>query len=294
MKFCWDNIENMKFTKRGNFRDTVKKKTYVLKICKYCNDEFLGEGPKSLYCCKICSNKDRKLSDETKEKIRKSRENYKGKNHPWYGKKLSKEHKKNISKALAGNDMYPWKGNYKSNNIPIYDTYAHQIEWCEEVRRNEKDPNILEVKCSKCNEWYVPTLNNTNGRIQYLKENPNASSENRFYCSDQCKNSCSIFHKSINTIMKEDAIRAGRLKWLELKREVQPELRSMVLERDKNMCVKCNDSSNLQCHHILPVNIEPLLSADIDNCITLCKECHKEVHKEIDGCKYNQLHIKEC
>jgi len=93
--------------------------------------------------------------------------------------------------------------------------------------------------------------------------------------------------------MKEDAIRAGRLSWLELRREVQPELRSMVLERDEHKCVKCSNDKDLQCHHILPVNIEPLLSADIDNCIIVCEKCHKEVHKK-DGCKYNQLHIEEC
>ena len=93
--------------------------------------------------------------------------------------------------------------------------------------------------------------------------------------------------------MKEDAIRAGRLPWLELGREVQPELRQMVLERDGHKCVNCNKTNNLHCHHIMPVAIEPLLSADIDNCITLCIECHKEAHTK-DGCRYGQLHMKEC
>ena len=92
------------------------------------------------------------------------------------------------------------------------------------------------------------------------------------------------------SFMKEDAVRAGRLPWLELRREVQPELRSMVLERDNYECQKCGNTEGLQCHHIYPVNIEPLLSADIDNCMTLCTICHKEVHKK-DGCRYPQLHI---
>ena len=38
---------------------------------------------------------------------------------------------------------------------------------------------------------------------------------------------------------------------------------------------------------------EPLLSADIDNCITLCYDCHKKVHQK-DGCKYPQLKLEEC
>ena len=65
------------------------------------------------------------------------------------------------------------------------------------------------------------------------------------------------------------------------------------MKRDSNQCVKCYDTENLQCHHIIPVNIEPLLSADIDNCIILCYNCHKKVHKK-DGCKFGQLRIEIC
>lgn len=93
--------------------------------------------------------------------------------------------------------------------------------------------------------------------------------------------------------MKNDAVRAGRLKWLELNREVQPELRQMVLKRDEYKCVKCGSTESLHCHHIIPVVIEPLESADIDNCITLCYNCHKEVHK-LPGCRYNEIQIEEC
>jgi 5-methylcytosine-specific restriction endonuclease McrA len=292
MELCWDNIENIRLSNKGNFRDAVKKKTYYLKICKQCNGEFLGEGVKSIYCNKSCSNKHRKFSEETKRKISDSRKGkYDGKNAYWYGKKLSNETKEKISKSKVGKCNSPWKSVYSKKKIPLYDTYAHQLEWCEEVRRNKADPNILEVKCFKCNEWYIPKRHQISNRIQYLKGNFEV--ESRFYCSNSCKNSCSIFHKSINTIMKEDAVRAGRLPWIELTREVQPELRSMVLERDEYRCIKCGSEYDLQCHHILPVNIEPLLSADIDNCITLCKSSHIEAHKK-DGCRLNQLHIEEC
>ena len=74
---------------------------------------------------------------------------------------------------------------------------------------------------------------------------------------------------------------------------MQAELRKMVLERDGYQCVKCGNKEDLQCHHIMPVNIEPLLSADMDNCMILCIDCHKKSHQK-DGCGYNQLHVKEC
>ena len=329
MKLCWDNIENIRLSGRGNFRDIVKKQTYYLKVCTKCNEEYLGV-KSDLSCSIYCASK-RKHTKETKKKL--SLLNI-GKNNPNYGKPRSKETKrkiglsnknktitddirKKISKTLKKewknpnsvfnsedfreklsisgknkNTDFAYKQKYRKRGIPIYDTYAHQLEWCEEVRRNEQDPNMLEVRCFKCNEWFVPTYNNVRHRCQYLKNTlPN---ENKFYCSDQCKNSCSIFGKSTETIMKEDAVRAGRLPWLELEKEVQGQLRQMVLERNEYKCTKCGSITNdLHCHHILPVNIEPLLSADTDNCTTLCSKCHKEVHKK-DGCNYGQLKVEGC
>ena len=39
MKLCWNNIENIKLTKQGNYRDVVKKVTYYHKLCKKCHIE---------------------------------------------------------------------------------------------------------------------------------------------------------------------------------------------------------------------------------------------------------------
>jgi len=241
----------------------VKKRTLYLKICEQCGEIFFGE-KKNEYCSKKCSKT---------------------------GKVFTKESKKKMSEAQKGNKSSSWKGGYRSKGIATYDTYAHQLEWCEEVRRNEIDPNILEVKCFKCGKWYIPSYDGVSNRLQHLKGN--YENEHRFYCSKGCKNSCSIYNKSINSVIKQDAVRAGRLPWLELTREVQLELREMVLERDKNQCVKCESTNDLQCHHIYPVSTNPIESTDVDNCITLCKECHIEVHKK-DGCKYSQLRMEMC
>ena len=165
------------------------------------------------------------------------------------------------------------------------------MEWAEEVRRNKEDQNILEVRCAYCGKWYIPSLVNVWNRCAYLKGYYEC--ESKFYCSDGCKNVCPLFGKSADILMKEDAIRAGRLEWLELNREVQPELRKMVLKKDGYKCVKCGKEKELHCHHIIPVAIEPLESADIDNCITLCVECHKEAHKK-DGCNYGEIKMEIC
>lgn len=52
--------------------------------------------------------------------------------------------------------------------------------------------------------------------------------------------------------------------------------RQMVLERDNFRCRKCGTGKNLDVHHITYENIgnEPL-----DDLVTLCRNCHEEVHK---------------
>jgi hypothetical protein len=348
MKLCWDNLEGLVFTKKGNLRNTIKKETYYFKeSCRGCKEPFLGLFKNAEYCCYECSakfkvgeehpmygrvhtedsikknrlsNTGKHHTDETKRKMSEMR---KGSKHNMYGKHHTEETRRKISKTLKGRfkgkkvseetkkkisdtrrlkqfrhteetKLYLSeirKNGYTSNGIPLYDTYAHQIEWCEEVRHNKEDPNILEVKCTNCRKWYIPNINDVRYRIQVLKGQ--LGGEYRLYCSDECKHSCRMFHKKPEQLMKEDAVRAGRLSWLELDREVQAELRQLVLERDNHRCTKCGSTENLQCHHILPVAVEPLLSADIDNCITLCIDCHKEAHSQ-DGCRYGQLRMEVC
>lgn len=311
MKLCWDNIENIRLTKTGYFKDILKGTTYVYKeSCKNCGHPFLSikysSKPKE-YCCSKCANsgennpmygrignnspnkgkkrtkeqrkkisegqKGRKLSDETKKKIgEKSKGRSKGDKNYFY------------NKHFYGNINGNWKGGITEKNLSSYDTYTPQLQWCEEVRRSPKDKNILEIRCTYCRKWFIPNRNEVDNRCQYLKGNYN--SENRFYCSEKCKHTCPLYRKTPEQLIRNDSIRSGNLKWLELSREVQGELRQLVLERDGHQCVKCGIKENLHCHHILPVAVEPLLSADIDNCETLCKNCHKAAHKK-DGCGYN-------
>jgi len=273
------------------------------KKCDKCGKKLEWEKRYNTFCGKSCANSGENNPQygikHTEEYKRKMSEKLSGENHPWFGKHHSEETKRKIAESKLGyeikikigdkNIKYRcWKGGVTKNNIPLYDTYAPQIEWCEEVRRNKKDPNTLEVKCFKCGKWYIPKRNDISHRIQVLKGQQKG--EQHLYCSDECKNTCSIYGKRPEQIMKEDAIKAGRLNWLELTREVQPELRKMVLERDEYQCVKCGNTNNLYCHHIYPVSTNPLESADVDNCMTLCIDCHKETHQK-DGCGYGQLEV---
>ena len=50
-----------------------------------------------------------------------------------------------------------------------------------------------------------------------------------------------------------------------------------------------NPDIELHCHHVLPINESPVESADKDNCITVCKQCHLEIHQTVSGCGYGEL-----
>ena len=320
----WDTLKEQGFRYIGNKEWYKGKSKYFKKVCKTCNIFYMGK-KSSLFCCRKCrratneskskmskSRKGKKISKEIKVKLSEfMKEQWSDPNSIFNSKKhkkiLSKRMKEQWSdpnsifnsktykeKILNRNIGFPgelnpsWKGGYYIKNIPMYDTYVSQLEWCEEVRRSPTDRNILEVRCTYCGRWFIPSRIYVTRRLQALKDQ--ITGYQNFYCSEGCKQACPLYQKSPDQLMKEDAIRASRLGWLELNREVQPELRKLVLERDGYQCTKCSSKGPLHCHHIYPVATDPLESADMDNCITLCIDCHKKVHKK-DGCKYGELKI---
>ena len=57
--------------------------------------------------------------------------------------------------------------------------------------------------------------------------------------------------------------------------------RTSVFERDKYMCQKCNKvGGDLNAHHIKPFATHKDLRFDINNGLTLCVKCHKEIHRK--------------
>jgi 5-methylcytosine-specific restriction endonuclease McrA len=206
-------------------------------------------------------------SEETKQKMSRAAK----------GKSKSEEHKNNIKKNHAdfSGENHPQYCKYAHNNIPKYNLYVSRLEPYEQCQQNEQDPNILEVKCTYCGKWFIPTILQIKHRIRGINNND----RNRFYCSSECKQECPIYRRS-----KYYKGQHG-----ESSREVQPELRQLVFLRDNWTCQKCGVTEHLHCHHIDPVKLNPVESADVDNCITFCKDCHKHVHMCIPGCGYTEL-----
>lgn len=60
---------------------------------------------------------------------------------------------------------------------------------------------------------------------------------------------------------------------------VTKETYNYVIERDKYCCRLCGSTNWLQLHHILYRSQRKDLINDVNNCIMLCDDCHRLVHK---------------
>ena len=173
-----------------------------------------------------------------------------------------------------------WKG---GKNVASYDTFVERLSPYHKTSLIIKDGiRVLGVECKYCGKIFPPTRTQVDNRILVI--NGNYTGANNFYCSDSCKEACPTYRK----------IKYPKGFKKSTSREVQPQLRKLVLKRDNYKCQICEattDEEQLHCHHITGVEKNPIESADIDNCITLCKSCHKKVHK-LPDCGYHELICK--
>lgn len=288
MKICWDNLNKLRYSKRTGkwYRDVNGKiaAVYVYKEeCEVCKEPFISQVKRGgdtygKYCTIACGNKVRmlgkKLSPEACEKISKIHKN----------KITSEETKKKLSESLK-----KYYGNYDIS-ISKYDVYAHQLEWCEEVRRNEKDPIVLEVRCAynKCRKWYIPTLNNVSNRIQAI--NGKKRGEHRFYCSEKCKDKCPIYGMRPEYLINRDRNKFnGIINCMSSTHELSI-WKKEVLKRVGNQCEMCGSIKNINVHHEYPQKTHQIFSLDPDNGIVLCKKCHyKYGHSKNTSCSTGKL-----
>ena len=292
--------------RKGNKYDIYK----LIEACRNCKQPFLGRVDSLLFFCSYkcaksaefhpCTGKKRpdniaRLKDnhpmKNPEIARKVSEALRGIKRPYCAgdnnpmrrpevrEKVSLSQKGKKRPYNSGEQSHLWKGGVKARDIPLFDTYANQLNPIEETRRDPENYDILQVKCknSGCRRWFTPKLNSVWNKIKAIKGK--GTGEHNFYCSDGCKKNCSIFHQ--HKYPKDNKPYVTR--------NDQSALRKLVLERDGHRCQICGiHDIELVCHHINPVVQNPIESADMDNCITLCIICDKKVHK-LPGCNYHEL-----
>ena len=276
MKICWDNLEGVSLNSKGNFSKGSSTYAYM-ESCAECGEPYLTiKSDKRDYCNGGCA----RIGDRNPAKNIDVRRKIVIANT---GRKHTDKTRHNMSLSHMGTnkgELNPnYKGGTKKLNIPLFNSYASKLCDTEECRTSPTQPGYLEVKCTYCGKWFVPKTSDIIERIKGI--NGKGRGERRLYCSEGCKKSCSIYGRR----KFPKGFREGTA------REVQSDLRKMVLLRDGFQCQRCDaygEDISLHCHHFTGVVQNPIESADADNCITLCKRCHEEVHTS-DGCKYSEL-----
>ena len=284
-------------------------KPVVKKVCKHCGTENLedfikknGKGSWINICSKCyCDN----LMGENngffgkhhspehckrqKEIMSDGRRN--GENNPFYGKHHSPEFSDNMSDGRRkGKNHYLYNKHHtrettlKQSRIKrlTFEKFKEKyIMICltEEMRELpyeewEVGKSIMQFKCKKCNSWFTPTRMMVNIRNKSLNHNKD---NNYFYCSDECKYSCSLFglkpNNFLNNLNKIDngIDSFGISTW---KKEVFS--RQLKIEW-YNHCELCYSTKDLNVHHEKPQKTHSHLSLDPDNGIILCGTCHRNI-----------------
>jgi hypothetical protein len=310
MKISYCNLKTVHLTWNGNFRKGSD--IYIeMEACKICGEPYLAvKSRPTIFCSKSCGKMGKKRGPMPKEQRLKISKAIGGENHPFYGKHLSeehrqnlrgpktKEHRKNLSvaakKRFKIKENHPsWKGGVRKKNIPLYDTFAHQISYVEEVRRSPENSDFLEVKCAFCCEWFMPKTHSVQDRIRAL--NTIDKGDSRFYCSETCKIKCPTYrvHKYPKDFKRisENSSHEGDEIW---KQEV---IKRNIEEHGQLQCEICGNTNKneLSVHHEKPQKTHPEMSLDPDNGWMLCSfgkgnNCHlKYGHPKGTNCSTAEL-----
>ena len=260
-------------------------KTKVCSICKIEKSIFEFYKDKSRkdgfnYRCKFCV---RQYNKNKAPQIAKRAKQYHKDNAPRISKQKKQYYRENTGpiskqhKQYRENNAEKIKKQSKSN--ANFDLYCDRLGVFEKIRRYPGDQGLLEVRCAYCGKWMKPSKQQVKNRLQVFSGT--MLGEARFYCSENCKQSCPTYDQNKYPKGFKKAT----------SREVVPLLRQMVLERDNYTCQKCgatSETAQLHVHHEKSYTLNKIMANDPDNCITLCKKCHKEVHSQ-DGCRYVDL-----
>jgi predicted restriction endonuclease len=103
--------------------------------------------------------------------------------------------------------------------------------------------------------------------------------ESLLYCSEKCKQECSLYYQKKYPKGFEPET---------LDTEFPAFVKKEIFKRDKYKCQICGRTHDLQAHHEFPGSTHHMLSKDVKNGITLCKECHIKVHM-LPGCSFSDI-----
>lgn len=216
--------------------------------------------------CKDCSKKDNdSYYQENSEPVKSKAAKYRDENRETINKYFNVYHKK----------------------LALYKSWYNKLSKYDECRRDPNNPELLQVKCKYCNNWFNPNTQEVQMRLLGINYTTTRGERN-LYCSNACKEACPIYGKQ--TQQKDFESNTSR--------EVNAVLRKIVLEQDNWTCQLCGRSKSddpeleLHVHHEKGYTQNPIFRDDPDNCITVCRDCHNWLHHK-EGCGYHQLRCKK-
>ena len=211
------------------------------------------------------------------------------------GLKRSNKFKKEQSDRFKGHI----NGRVSSKQIQKrYPTFA-KIEEMRYEPGKEKE-KVIQVHCKnhKCKNskekggWFTPkNRDQFYCRVWSIEKN---TFNSYYYCSDECKQECPLYGKTVNQIIKQDQILAGIIKEDLYTSEEYQTFRQQVLIREDYKCEYCDEPAN-HVHHSRPQKLEPGFVLDPDFGVACCENCHyKYGHKTGTECSTGNLANKSC
>ena len=153
---------------------------------------------------------------------------------------------------------------------------------------NNNCPNSKEQ-----NGWFILTYSQIYERHRAVTW-PDGTDGAFFYCSENCKQTCSLYGRTVEQLIKADKIRAGHIKELLYTSEEYDTYRNEVFRRADYKCEYCGDLAT-HVHHGRPQKLEPFFSLDPDWGIATCSKCHyKYGHPAGTECSTGRLANIQC
>ncbi len=291
--FCICECGNTKITKSRLLREGKTKSCGCLKgerkpievNCSYCGKLFIAP---------FYRKKDKKMffCPNTNHYALWRSKNLVGKNSPLYGIKRTEEFKKKIAIIVTGSKhteetkrkmSFAHMGEKSHRYIggSSYDHYAPLL-FDEKTRRDPAKPKAIQVRCKldACKKWFTPDAQQCGHRLKGVD-----SGISYFYCSDACKDACSVFGRVIYF--------KGMMPSKKRKKIMDYAFREMVLEEDNYQCIRCESTGKLKVHHTEGVTLNPMTANDIDSGVTFCGNCHDWIHSQ-PGCSFSDHRLKVC
>lgn len=157
----------------------------------------------------------------------------------------------------------------------------------EELKEDSQSKELYgRCKYSECmnskekDGWFkLTSLQITERKYSFYKSN---GTSNYFYCSDMCKNMCSLYHTNGDPNKKQ-------LNNLPYTQQQYETWKKWVLEKDDYKCFYCNKKAE-HVHHEVPTKMDAGQSLDPPNGISMCSEHHYEYgHKTRTECSTGNL-----